>query len=91
VAPDLVVEVVSPNDLFTEIDEKVEEYWRAGTPLIWVINPDLRTLQNYRADGSSNRLREGDKLTGEGVLPGFACAVADLFLPTPGSGAKPSA
>jgi Uma2 family endonuclease len=89
-APDLVVEVVSPNDLFSEIDEKVDDYLRAGTPLVWVLNPPLRILYVYRRDGSGNRLRDGEKVTGEKVLPGFECAVAALFPPTPAGGAAAS-
>jgi Uma2 family endonuclease len=84
--PDIVVAVVSPNDLFTEVDEKVEDYWRAGTPLVWVINPELRVGHIYRADGSSTRLHAGDTLNGESVLPGFECAVVDLFPPAPSGG-----
>jgi Uma2 family endonuclease len=86
--PDIVVEVVSPNDLFTEVDEKVEDYWRAGAPLVWVINPDLRAVHIYRADGSSTRLHAGDTLNGESVLPGFECEVVDLFPPAPSGGAS---
>jgi Uma2 family endonuclease len=79
IAPDLVVEVVSPNDRFYEVDGKVQEYLTAGIPLIWVVNPETRTVQVTRRDGSGVRLGERDELTAEGLLPEFSCRVAELF------------
>jgi Uma2 family endonuclease len=79
VAPDLAVEVVSPNDLAHELIEKVDEYLRAGVRLVWVIDPQSRTVAVHRPDGSDSRLREQDELSGEDVLPGFRCPVRDLF------------
>jgi Uma2 family endonuclease len=81
VAPDLVVEVVSPNDLFQEVDEKVDEWLRAGVQLIWVINPRGRNATVIRPDADPRKLTERDELTGDPVLPGFACRIADLLLP----------
>lgn len=83
IAPDLAVEVISPNDLAAEIDEKIQEYQRAGVRLIWIINPGTRTVQVIRPDGSGNRLTEREELTGEDVLPGFRCHITDLFPPVP--------
>jgi Uma2 family endonuclease len=82
-APDLAGEVVSPNDLAYEIDEKVEEFLAAGTTLVWVINPATRTVRAHRADRPGVTLRADDELTGEDVPPGFRCNVADLFPPPP--------
>lgn len=79
VAPDLAVEVLSPNDIDYETDGKVEEYLRAGVRLVWVISPEARTVLIYRADGSINGLREQDELSGEDVLPSFRCRVGELF------------
>ncbi|HUG89933.1 MAG TPA: Uma2 family endonuclease [Planctomycetaceae bacterium] len=79
IPPDLAAEVVSPNDLYTSLDEKVEEYREAGVRLIWVINPGTRTVVVHRADGTTSRLTENDELFGEDVLPGFRCRVGDLF------------
>jgi Uma2 family endonuclease len=81
IPPDLVVEVISPNDLAWEVEAKVEEYLRAGVPLVWVIDPHTRTVRVHRADGTAGRLRQEDELSGEGVIPGFRCAVGDLFPP----------
>jgi len=80
-APDLVVEVISPNDLAYEIDEKVDEYETAGVKLIWVVNPETKAVRVHRADGAVMVLREKDELDGEDILPGFRCPVAELFLP----------
>jgi len=51
IAPDLAVEVVSPNDLMWEVHEKVEEYLRAGVKLVWVVHPNVNAVQVFRADG----------------------------------------
>ncbi len=79
IAPDLAVEVVSPNDLYHEVETKVDEYHAAGTALVWVVNPVQRTVRVDRADGTTTLLRESDTLTGENVLPGFACPVSEIF------------
>jgi Uma2 family endonuclease len=81
IVPDLVVEVISPNDLAYEVDEKIEMFHRAGVPLIWIVNPIVRTVRIVRIDGSTTILREGDELSGEDVVPGFACPVAAIFPP----------
>jgi Uma2 family endonuclease len=77
--PDLAAEVISPNDLYEEVDQKIEEYLRAGVRLVWVISPRNHTVRVYRLNGSSHSLRENDELDGEDVLPGFRCRVRDLF------------
>ena len=78
-APDLAVEVISPNDLASEVNEKIDEYLSAGVSLVWVIDPDSKTVSVYRKDGSTARLRESDELSGEDVIPGFSCKVNDIF------------
>jgi Uma2 family endonuclease len=79
IAPDLAVEVVFPNDLVGELDEKVEEYLRAGVQLVWVVRPAARAVQVFRGDRSASWLWAADELSGEDVLPGFHCKVGDLF------------
>ena len=81
IAPDLAVEVVSPNDLAPELDEKLEDYQKAGVRLVWVIYPESRTVSVYRGDGSASRLHQDDVLSGEDVIPGFRCEVGSLFPP----------
>lgn len=87
IAPDLAAEVVSPNDLALEVDEKVADYLEAGVLLVWVVNPLLRTIRIHRADGSIAGLTEREPLSGEDVVPGFSCPVASLF---PAEAALPS-
>ncbi len=79
IPPDLAVEITSPTDEVYDLEEKVEEYLRAGVRLIWVIHPEIRVIQIFRADGSTARIRSGDELSGEDVVPGFRCPVDALF------------
>ncbi len=79
IPPDLAVEVTSPSDEVYDLELKVEEYLRAGVRLVWVIHPEIRTIQVIRTDGSGLRLRAGSELSGEDVLPGFRCPVDALF------------
>jgi Uma2 family endonuclease len=78
-APDLAVEVVSPNDTTGEIQAKVDEWLRAGSRLVWVLYPSTQTAMSYQPDGAARLLHAEDILTGEPVLPGFRCRVGDLF------------
>lgn len=78
-APDLAAEVISPNDEYEEVIEKIEEYLRAGVRLVWVISPRNHIVHVYRANGSLSVLRENDELDGQDVVPGFRCPVRDLF------------
>jgi Uma2 family endonuclease len=79
-APDLVVEVVSPNDTVSDLDAKIHEFLQAGTKLVWVVNPETRTVLVRRADGTLQLLTDPAELTGEAVLPGFTTPLA-AFLP----------
>ena len=79
-APDLAVEVVSPNDTYEEVAVKVAEFKSANVKLIWVISPETKTVLIRRLDGSCAEVGETGTLSGEDVLPGFTCAVADLFV-----------
>jgi len=81
VVPDLVVEVVSPNDLFYEVEEKIQQFLKAGVPLIWVVIPPTRSVRVIRRDGSTALLSENQELSREDIVPGFSCRVGDLFLP----------
>jgi Uma2 family endonuclease len=81
IPPDLVVEVVSPNETAYELDDKLEDYERVGVPLIWVINPKSRTARIYRNDGTLSYLHEDEDLLGEDVIPGFLCPLREIFPP----------
>jgi Uma2 family endonuclease len=78
-APDLAVEVVSPNDRFDHVIEKIELYQRAGVPLIWLVQPRRRAVEVHVLGQPPRLLREGDVLDGGDVVPGFRLPVADIF------------
>jgi Uma2 family endonuclease len=80
IAPDLAVEVVSPNDLAESIQEKVVDYLTAGVPLVWVVYPTARMAIVYRPGGAAWVSDQGE-LDGEDVIPGFRCRLADVLLP----------
>lgn len=81
IAPDLAVEVVSPNDLFEEVDQKVDEWLAAGVRLVWVIVPRTRTVRIHTHEAEVRKLSEDEELTAAPILAGFRCRVADLFPP----------
>jgi Uma2 family endonuclease len=78
-APDLAIEVISPNDRYVVVMEKVERYQRAGVPLVWLVDPRRRVVEVHVLGRESRLLREGDTLDGGEVLPGFSLPVADIF------------
>lgn len=78
-APDLVVEVVSPWDRPGEVTEKALRWVAAGVRLVWVVHPDQRSVAVYETGGTVRLLRGRDELDGGAVLPGFRLPLADLF------------
>jgi Uma2 family endonuclease len=78
-APDLAVEVVSPNDRRAEVEEKARTWLRFGAHAVWVVHPRNRTISVWTPDGAIRTLGEADELDGGEVLPGFRIAVAELF------------
>jgi Uma2 family endonuclease len=79
IAPDLVVEVLSPSDRAGDVQSKISDWLTAGTRLVWVIDPARRRGVVYRADASVGLLGETDALDGEDVLPGFSCPLAKIL------------
>ena len=78
-APDLVVEVLSPDDRPGEVLAKVADWLHAGTSLVWVVDPIRRCARVYRADGTES-FADGDAaLGGEDVLPGFVLPLAAIL------------
>lgn len=78
-APDLAVEIISPNDEAFELEQKIQDYWSVGIPLLWVIYPHTRTAYLYRVDRTLTFLTDGDYLDGESVLPGFRCLLGSVL------------
>ena len=81
IAPDLAVEVISPNDEAEDVEIKVRDYLRAGVRLVWAVFPIARSARVHRPDGTIAGLDEEDELDGEDVLPGFRCRLGDVFPP----------
>jgi Uma2 family endonuclease len=79
IAPDLAVEVLSPDDRPGEVLEKVGDWLNAGVRLVWVVDPGRRLARVYRPDGSETALAEHDALDGEDVLPGFSCPLTEVL------------
>ena len=79
VIPDLVLEVVSPNDRQPAIDAKTQMWLDAGVRLVLVAYPETREVYAHHDDGSVVRYGMGDTVVGDPVLPGFTCPVADVF------------
>ena len=79
VAPELVVEVISPTDRWQNIRDKLEEYFAIGVHRVWIVEPETRAVLVYRSVTEMNRLGEGDAINGEGVLEGFSLLVSELF------------
>ncbi len=79
VIPDLVVEIASPSDRLTQINDKAMMWLNYGVPLVWVVFPDTRTVEVHPVDGPVVTLSEDDVLDGGPVLPGFTCPVRDIF------------
>jgi Uma2 family endonuclease len=79
VAPEIVVEVLSPNDHRGDLAEKIQDYFSAGVDRVWVLDSRQRCISVYRALSNIRELRPGDVLIEEELLPGFRLAVGDLF------------
>lgn len=78
IAPDLVVEVMSPSNGGSEMRAKVDEWLEAGVQEVWVLYPNAREAYVYRSDAKPRVLTADDTIETT-VLPGFATLVADLF------------
>jgi Uma2 family endonuclease len=78
-APDLAVEILSPNNTRAEIDERLRDFFSSGTKLTWVIDPRTESVEVCRSLTERKLLGSGAFLDGEDVVPGFRYPIADLF------------
>lgn len=78
-APDLAAEVLSPSDSWQTIERKAKLYLAHGTRLVWILNPQTLSITVFRPGPRTEYLKHGDTITGDDVLPGFACPVAEFF------------
>ena len=81
VVPDLVVEIRSPSDTRREVHDKARMWLSHGVRLVWVVHPDTRTVDVHRPDRAATTIAGDDELDGADVLPGLACALAEVFGP----------
>lgn len=79
VAPDLVVEILSPTDRPDAVRRKLDEYFAAGVRLAWVIDPATRTVRVHRPSGDVRSVAAGEIIAGDDVLPGFVLPVDEVF------------
>jgi Uma2 family endonuclease len=79
VVPDLMIEVVSPSNLASEVVEKIEDYFRAGARLVWIVYPVQGVVHVFETPETAHVLRRNDALGGGDVLPGFRLPLATLF------------
>ncbi len=78
-APDLVVEVVSPSDRAAAVADKALRWIESGTRLVWVIYPERRLVAEHSPDGTVHLRQADDALDGGDVLPGFRVTARELF------------
>ncbi len=78
-APTLAAEVISPSDSATAVRNRVQMLLDAGTVVVWVLDPDAKTVAVHRSGQAVETLCADDRLTDNNVLPGFSCSVAELF------------
>jgi Uma2 family endonuclease len=78
-APDLAVEVLSPDDRPGEVKEKVEAWLAAGTSAVWIVDPKLRNVTTYQRTAAAKIYSAGETLIGDPVVPGFSCPVDRIF------------
>ena len=77
--PRLVVEVMSPSDTMTKMNRRISQFLKRGIPLVWLVDPETRTVTVYRPGENLEVLRGTDELTGDDVLPKLRYRVEDLF------------
>lgn len=79
IAPDLVVEIISPSDLARDVQTKVRTYLAHGVRLVWVVEPRQQYVTVYTADGSARFITYEEDLDGGDVLPDFLVPLSEIF------------
>jgi Uma2 family endonuclease len=77
--PDLAVEILSPGNTEAEMRRKLQDYFRGGSKLVWIVDPRARTVHVYTSPRRFTLLTEEDTLTGGKVLPGFSLSIRTWF------------
>lgn len=79
VAPDLVVEILSPTETDAELEDELNDYRSAGTRLFWIVDPQKRSVSIRDAEVHERVVHEDGVIDGANVLPGFVMRVEQLF------------
>jgi Uma2 family endonuclease len=82
-APNLAIEVLSPNNSRREMEERLRDFFESGAQLAWIIDPETESAEICRSLTDRRLLGPGGELDGENVLPGFRCKLSELFAPWP--------
>jgi Uma2 family endonuclease len=77
--PDLAVEVLSPSNTKAEMGRKLRDYFLAGIPVVWLINPRTRSAEVYTSPDKKKRVGINQALRGGAILPGFSLTLKELF------------
>jgi Uma2 family endonuclease len=77
--PALAVEVLSPNDKWAKVTRRIAQFLGQGVAVVWVVDPEGRSVTVYRPSQLPQVFEGDDELTGDPELPGFRCRVAGLF------------
>ena len=86
--PRLIVEVLSPSDQVGRVNRRISQYLKRAVPLVWLVDPEVRSVTVYRPGKDFYTVEETEELTGDDVLPDFRCRVAECFA-LPGQQAVP--
>ncbi|NBD16898.1 MAG: Uma2 family endonuclease [Cyanobacteria bacterium] len=79
VEPDFVIELMSPTDVFSQLQQKMKEYINCGVKLGWLINPDARQVEIYHQGKEKEVLDHPQTLSGEDILPGLVVDLTEIF------------
>lgn len=79
IAPELIVEVLSSNDYWSEINRKLVDYFSINVDRIWIVDPSSQSVHIYKSLTDITILEQEDSILDEEILPGFECKVSDFF------------
>lgn len=79
IVPDFVIEVISPTDGATEVENKIAAYMQDGVRLLWVIYPESRKIRIFRTDGEYRETTDSGTLDAGEIIPGWSITLDDLF------------
>jgi Uma2 family endonuclease len=79
VPPELVVEILSPEDRWRDVQAKLDDYFSAGVDRVWVVDPKARRVSVYFSPSQSHAFEAGQTLSDEELLPGFSLSVTEIF------------